>query len=173
MEQQLICIAKVSGVQGLAGEMKVISLSDNPDRLSAMIGKQLTWRRDGEFRLVNVKAVRSGGKMIFLSLAGVSTRESAQTFVGGELVVPESELLPLPPGSFYIYQLVGMNVYDETGRTLGALTEVLQPGSNDVYVVEGPFGKILIPALKTVVKRVDLSLREMHVELPTGLMDEK
>jgi len=171
MEQNLISVATISGVQGLDGELKLFPLSDNPDRFTQMPGKRILWRRDGELRMVTVQALRKAGKHYLLTLHGVNTRSQAESFVGGDLAVPEAELLPLEEGSYYIYQLIGLTVYDETGRKLGQIKEVLQPGSNDVYVVDGLSGDILIPALKSVVKSVDLTLREMRVELPSGLLD--
>ncbi len=89
----------------------------------------------------------------------------------GELLVPESEVLPLPPGSYYTYQLMGMRVIDENGLLLGSVRDVLHLGSNDAYVVGSEKGDILIPALKSVVRTIDVEKKEMHVTLPPGLVD--
>jgi 16S rRNA processing protein RimM len=79
---------------------------------------------------------------------------------------------PLPEGHYYIFQLVGSRVYTTGGEFLGILTEVLTTGANDVYVVKGTGKKeILIPALKDVVRKIDLARREMTVALPPGLLD--
>lgn len=172
MEQQLISVAKISGLQGLDGELKLVPLSDHPERFTEMKGQRLVWRRDGEMRLVTVESIRGAGKLYLLTLAGVNSRNLAEPYVGGDLAVPEKELLPLPEGSFYIYQLIGLAVFDEHGHKLGHIKEILQPGSNDVYVVEGPDGDILVPALKTVVKSIDIVAKSMQVELPLGLLDK-
>lgn len=174
MEKELmISVGKIVGVQGLNGQLKLVPLSDHPGRFAEMTGKRFQWQRDGETRLVVVESVRGSGRPYYLlTLAGVNSRDLAQAFVGGDLAVSESELLPLPEGSFYIYQLVGLSVLDETGRVLGRIKEVLQPGSNDVYVVDGPLGQILIPALKSVVKSIDFCAHEVRVELPAGLLDK-
>lgn len=173
MEKELmISVATIVGVQGLNGQLKLIPLSDHPGRFAEMAGKRFRWQRDGETRLVVVESVRGSGRPYLLTLAGVKSRDLAQAFVGGDLAISESELLPLPEGSFYIYQLVGLSVLDETGRVLGRIKEVLQPGSNDVYVVDGPQGQILIPALKSVVKSIDFAAHEVRVELPAGLIDK-
>lgn len=172
MENKLmISVAKIVGVQGLNGELKLMPLSDHPGRFAEMAGKRFVWQRDGETRLVEVESVRGAGRPYLLALAGVNSRTLAEAYVGGDLAVPESELLPLPEGSFYIFQLLGLSVLDEKGRVLGQIKDVLQPGSNDVYVVDGPNGQILIPALKSVVLNIDFAAREMRVELPPGLTD--
>jgi len=84
--------------------------------------------------------------------------------------VPEDDLPPLPDGRYYIYQLEGLTVWEKE-ICYGKLTEVMQPGSNDVYVVSDGKREILVPALKTVIKSVDLDSNRMEVELPAGLLD--
>ncbi|MBS3950737.1 MAG: 16S rRNA processing protein RimM, partial [Peptococcaceae bacterium] len=129
MENELmISVAKIVGVQGLNGELKLVPLSDHPGRFTEMAGKRFVWQRDGETRLVEVESVRGAGRPYLLILVGVNSRNLAEAFVGGDLAVPESELLPLPEGSFYIFQLVGLSVLDERGHSLGQIKEVLQPG---------------------------------------------
>lgn len=172
LEQQFISVARVAGVQGLNGEIKVQPLSDRPERFTTMAGKDLLWRRGEEFRRVLVQSVRAQGRFYVLSLDGYTTRTAAQDLFPGELVVTECELLPLPEGHYYIYQLIGLSVYDEHGTLLGKVKEVLQPGSNDVYVVSGARGEILLPALKSVIKVIDITRGEIHATLPPGLVDE-
>ncbi|MDP3486334.1 MAG: hypothetical protein Q8S19_00175, partial [Bacillota bacterium] len=97
MEKKLmISVAKIVGVQGLNGELKLVPLSDHPGRFTEMAGKRFVWQRDGETRLVEVESVRGAGRPYLLKLAGVDSRNLAEAFVGGDLAVQESELLPLP-----------------------------------------------------------------------------
>ncbi|MBT9136267.1 MAG: Ribosome maturation factor RimM [Firmicutes bacterium] len=171
MEPRLICIALVTGVHGIKGEVKVKSFSDHPERFARLPGSSLLWRKDGATRPITVVAVKTIGRFFVLTLQGVTLREKAQEFVMGELLVPESEVLPLPPGSYYTYQLMGMRVIDENGLLLGSVRDVLHLGSNDAYVVGSEKGDILIPALKSVVRTIDVEKKEMHVTLPPGLVD--
>jgi len=171
VESKLICIGVITGVHGLRGEVKVKSFSDHPDRFSKLPGTKLLWRKEGETKSVNVEAVRAAGHSFVVALEGVVSPEQAQSFVMGELLVPEALVLPLPPGSYYVYQLIGIKVLDENGDLLGIVREVLHLGSNDVYAVQNEQGELLIPALKSIVHRVDLSNRTMHVTLPAGLVD--
>lgn len=173
LEQQFISVARVAGAQGLSGEIKVQPLSDRPERFVGMAGQSVLWRRGEEFRRLEVQSVRAAGRFYVLTLDGYTTRSAAEELFPGELVVTESELLPLPEGSYYIYQLIGLSVYDEHGMLLGKVKDVLQPGSNDVYVVSGARGEILLPALKSVVRDIDLTRGEMHITLPPGLVDEE
>ena len=109
---------------------------------------------------------------LLLRLAGVADRNAAEKLRGLRLYVDESEVEPLPPGSWYWFQLLGLSVR-EKGRVLGEIAEILPYTANDVYVVRRQNKKdLLIPALKDVVKQVDLDAKVMEVELPAGLEDE-
>ena len=92
--------------------------------------------------------------------------------MGSLLTVPLSERVKLPPDTYYLDQIIGLDVFTTAGECLGRVTEILQTGSNDVYVVR-PTEKgqkdLLLPALKSVVKKVDLQAGRMEVDLPRGL----
>lgn len=168
--ERLISFAAVSGPQGLDGEVKVLSLSDHSRRFLELAGNTVIWRRRADMRVLTVTEVRGDGRYYYLRFAQIVDRASAQELARGELVIPESELIPLPEGHYYLHEIIGLRVHDRVKGDLGRITEVLQPGSNDVYVAEGPLGQVLIPALKSVVLRIDLSGGSMEVELPEGLL---
>ena len=87
-----------------------------------------------------------------------------------ELFITEDALMPLPDGQYYIHQIIGLEVVDESGAVQGTVGDVLQTGSNDVYVVKTSDGKeILLPAIDTVVKRIDVPAGRMVVVLPEYL----
>ena len=96
-----------------------------------------------------------------LRLDGVATREAATALVGRYLELPAREL---PEGSYYWHQLQGLRVVDTSGDELGELVEVFRAGENEVYRVVGGGGELLIPALRSVVKEIDLAARRMVVE---------
>lgn len=101
----------------------------------------------------------------------VGDRNQAETMRGVDLTVPPEELEPLPPGSYYHYQIIGMEVHDEEGVCLGAVTEVLSTGANDVYIVRDGKRETLVPALAGVIVSVDTDPDggNMVVRLPEGL----
>jgi 16S rRNA processing protein RimM len=76
--------------------------------------------------------------------------------------IKESMALPLPEGSFYLHQLIGVRVHTEDNQDLGEITEIIQTPGNDVYVTP----RAMIPALRQVVKRIDLKAKRMVVLLP-------
>ena len=116
-----------------------------------------------------IEAFHSGVKPR-LKLRGVQTREEARDLQGAEIAVPLTEAVPLPDGSFYGAEMIGVRVVTLTGEAIGTLREVIATGSNDVYVVRGPDGEVLVPAIADVVRGFDPGRRELTVELIEGLL---
>jgi 16S rRNA processing protein RimM len=104
-----------------------------------------------------------------LKLEGVDTRDAAEQLRGVDIVIDESELRDLGPDRYYVFEIVGLRVVTEDGREQGIITEVLQGGANDVYVTSTG---LCIPALKTVVVRVDLERQLMTIRPMPGMLIE-
>jgi 16S rRNA processing protein RimM len=104
-----------------------------------------------------------------LKLEGVDQRAEAEKLRGLLIQVPVDEAVPLDQGEYYLYQIVGLEVWTKEGEYLGRVAEVLETGSNDVYVVREGGREILIPALSDVVLEVDLEENRMEVHLMEGL----
>lgn len=106
---------------------------------------------------------------LLLQLAGCDDRDAAEAYRGRPLAVERAELPPLPPGTYYWRQILGLAVVTDQGEALGTITEIIETGANDVYVTRGPAGEVLIPAAPGVVLTVDLAAGRMTVHLPEGL----
>ena len=89
--------------------------------------------------------------------------------VGQLLTVPLAAVPSPPEGEYFHYQLLGLRVLTEEGEELGRITEILETGSNDVYVVSGDAGQVLIPALAEVIRKVQVDEGQMVVRLLDGL----
>ena len=117
-------------------------------------------------RLV-LESARLQRDTVLAKFRGMDTPEVWIPFRHQELYVTEDALMPLPEGQYYIHQIIGIEVFDENGAPQGTVIDVLQTGSNDVYVIKVPVGQeILLPAIDTVVKRIDMAERRMVVTLP-------
>jgi 16S rRNA processing protein RimM len=169
---ELVSVGQVVGAVGLAGEIKVKPLSDHPRRFAEMPGQRLLWCRREEFRRVTVQSVHEQGRYYILALEGCNSRAEAEKLVGGQLAVAQADVLPLPQDTYYCFQIIGLEVFDEHGTRLGVVREVLSLKSNDVYVIAGASGEILLPAIKSAVKEIDLVHKRMTVTLPVGLEEE-
>jgi len=166
---ELVSVGQVVSAVGLLGEIKVKPLSDHPRRFAEMPGQRMLWRRQAEFRRVTVRSAHQQGQYYILVLDGCDSREEAEELVGGQLVVLLADVLPLPTDTYYCFHIVGLEVFDEHGARLGVVREVLSLKSNDVYVIEGTSGEILLPAVRSAVKEIDLVQKRMTVTLPVGL----
>jgi 16S rRNA processing protein RimM len=136
--------------------VRVEPLSDNPERLR--VGALLFL--EGEDAARTVLRHEPGGRSPAVTLEGVDSREGAEALVGRYL---EVEAAPLPAGTYYWHQLVGLHVIDEAGVPLGSVVEVFRAGENEVYRIEGPAGELLVPALREVVRTIDLDAQLMVV----------
>lgn len=106
---------------------------------------------------------------VLLKLDRIATRNAAEALRGARVLVCTRDLPALPPGQYYTYQLIGLRVVRESGEALGELSEVLRTGSNDVYVVKTAAGELLLPAIESVIRTIDLAAGTMTVVVPAGL----
>ena len=136
--------------------MRVEVLTDWPERLA--VGTEV-WI-DGTPNATRIASVESGGKSFVLYLDALKSRGEAEAASGRYI---EAEAQPLPEGTFFWDQLVGLEVADERGTVIGELVEVFRAGGNEVYRIVGPDGERLVPALRSVVLDVDLQARRMTV----------
>ncbi len=160
----LIIAARLVAPHGIQGLISAEGYSDNPERFQP--GAEFLLAKGGS--LILSSCSRHKGRLL-LGFQGVESREAADKLRGLELYIPAAVAPALPPGQYYHFQLIGLKVV-ENGVTLGTITDILDYPANDVYVLSRPEGgQTLIPALKSVVKRVDTAAGFMAVELPPGL----
>lgn len=153
-------MARVLGAKGLAGAFRVEPLTDLPERFA--VGSALFL--EGEEVARRVTSMEPGGRSPVLRLEGIDGRDAAAALAGRYL---EAEARPLPEGSLYWHQIVGLQVTDEEGADLGRVVEVFRAGENEVYRIEGPGGELLLPALRDVVRLIDLEAGRMVVRYET------
>jgi 16S rRNA processing protein RimM len=110
------------------------------------------------------------GQRWLLRLDGIDSREQAEALRGAEIALSLSAVPPLPEGTYYWWQILGMRVVSDEGQELGQVDEILETGANDVYAVRDMTGaELLIPAIESVVLDVDLEVGEIKVHLIPGL----
>lgn len=163
-------VGEIVGAHGVDGTLKVYPTTDFPERLTK---RKDIWvgNRNQASQVVHAQIHRN---VILLQLDGIVNRDQAEALRGQILSVPTKELPRLPDGEYYWYQLVGLEVREwETGRVLGTLSQVLRSGGHhDLFEVDrSPSKPLLIPALKHIVRSVDLGGGLMEVILPDGLED--
>jgi len=166
-----VAIALVTAPQGIRGEVRVKPLTDFPERLGTTA--RVTAQIRGERRSFEVERARPHGRgMYVLKLRGIDDRSSAESLRGAVLEVPRDKAVPLPDDTYYVFDLIGSAVYDLDGNKLGEIADVIGAAANDVYVVKADDGaEILIPAVKHVVRLVDVASRRVVVDPPPGLLE--
>ena len=163
-----VLIGEIIKPHGVQGELKVFPITHEPKRFRKL--KEVTLAKDNlrkSFSILNVKVQEDA---VYLVLEGINNRDSAEQYRGWRVMIDRTEVPPLKEGWYY-FELEGIKVY-EGDSFLGTLSQIIETGCNDVYLVKGPQGEICVPALKTVVKNVDIQARRMEVELPPGLVED-
>ena len=168
----LLSIGKIIGVHGLNGVLKVFSYAESTARYTSGMPLHLKDSHGNGFVLKVIWA-KPHSKTILLSLEGIRNRDQARELVGSELFMEKASLEVLEEGTYYWTDLMGLSVYSLAGDYLGQVNSIVRTGSNDVYVVKRMDGatetEVLIPALASVVREIDLDQRIMRVDLPEGL----
>jgi 16S rRNA processing protein RimM len=166
----LITIGKAVKPFGVKGEMKIKPMTDFPERFKDLRRVYLVSPAGREL-VCEVQSSRDAGGVPYLLFSGYDSPEKAMTLNGWFLKVPEEDAVPLPEGSYYWFELVGMEVVSESGEKLGTITEVFETGSNDIYVMKQGRREIYLPATKEIVKHIDRKAKRMVIHLVDGLMD--
>jgi 16S rRNA processing protein RimM len=163
-----ILVGVIARAHGLGGEVVVDAYSDAPERFQP--GSVLTAAfPTGKTASLVVANMRPFQERLLVQFEGVATRTEAESLRGADLLIARSEVKPLPEGQYYRFELVGLAVKSRAGEPLGEVADVFSTGSNDVYVVRGPRGEILLPAIAGVIVEIDLAQKTMTVAPPAGL----
>jgi len=161
-----VAVARLITNFGREGALRAELLTDFPNRFRQLRTVYL----GEEARPVTLERWRPLGDQVLLKFREINTPEEAALFRGQLVLIPEEEVIPLPAGQYYLYQIIGLDVVTDNGQVLGRVTEVLATGCNDVYVVQGPLGEILVPAIPDVVQTVDLEGRRLVVRPLAGMI---
>jgi 16S rRNA processing protein RimM len=164
-----ITVGQITRVRGVKGELVVVPLTDDPSRFLQL--QTVTVTKEEESRRFPIEGVRQFRAKVLLKLKEVDTPEQAQKLVGGFLEIEREQLVRLPEGRYFVFDIVGLKVVTTQGQVIGKIKEVVSLPGNDLYVVEAKGREYDIPAIKDVVKKIDLAKREMIIELAPGLLD--
>ncbi|MDF2840515.1 MAG: rRNA processing protein RimM [Clostridia bacterium] len=165
---EYLSIGQIVNTQGVRGEIKVYPLTDDASRFNKL--KEVYVESKGEMIKYQIESTKHLKNTVILKLKGVDTMNDAEKLRDLYLKVGRWDAVRLPKDAFFICDIVDSEVYDIHGVLLGKLYDVLETGANDVYVVKTEGKDILIPALKQVVKEINLQTKKIIVDLPEGLV---
>ncbi len=165
-------IGKIVNTHGVRGEVKLIPLTDNPNRFD-----ELEWvfiEKEGKMDKHTIQQVKYTKGSVMIKFTSINSVDEAEQYRDCFVLVDRENAVKLPENSYFICDILGCSVFDEKGVLLGELVDILQTGSNDVYVIRNQSGKeILLPALKSVVSSISLEQQRIDVIIPKGLVDDE
>lgn len=166
--ESLLEVGQIVNTYGIKGFVKVVPLVDNNNQFKSF--KTLYIQNKKCTQELFVDEVKFSKNLVLLKFKGIDTIEQAENLRNYYLQAKRSDI-KLEKGAYFIVDLIGLEVYTEEGELLGILKEVLQPGANDVYVVEDEANKqILLPVIPEVIKNIDIEGKKVIVKLMAGLI---
>jgi len=162
-------IGQIVNTSGLKGEIKVKPFTDDITKFNNFKTIYVSIKK--ELKEFEIEKVRFSKNMVFLKLKGIDTIEEAENYRNLYLKRKRDKDEKLEEDTYYIVDLLGCKVYTDEQKELGSIVDVFSTGSNDVYVVKDELGKqILLPAIKDVIKNVDIKNKLITVHLMEGLI---
>ena len=170
--EDFLLIGKIVGLHGIRGSLRAVSYAETPDIFEADLSFLIVDTR-GETHTHTIDWVKPHKRGLLMSFHDVQDRDTAETLLQAEIYMKKADLPILEEDAYYWFELEGLSVMNTDGKYLGRIESIFSTGSNDVYVVkkedQGTASELLIPALASVVRSVDLDRGSMMVELPEGL----
>jgi 16S rRNA processing protein RimM len=164
-------VGKIVNTHGVRGEVRVIRITDFEERFR--IGERLYLVSDREpVRELIIDGHRKHKQFDLLHFEGLDNINDVEHFKGAHLKINEDQLTELNEGEYYHYEIIDCEMFTTNGDKIGTVIDILSPGANDVWVVKRTKGKdVLIPFIKDVVKKIDVSEKKIIIELMEGLLD--
>lgn len=167
--EQLLQVGVISSTHGIRGEVKVFPTTDDPDRFRKL--KQVILDTGREQKSLEIEGVKFFKQFVILKFKDIDNINDIEKYKGKSLYVTREHAVKLKKDEYFIADLIGMTVKKEDGAILGTVSDVLQTGANDVYVVAlADGGEVLLPAIKDCILSVDMEKREMQVHVLDGLL---
>ena len=162
-------IGQIVNTFGIKGMVKVKPFTDDIRRFDKL--EKIYIKNKNEQKEYEIEEVKYHKDMVLIKFKGIGNLSQANLLRNSYLIIDRENEEPLEEGRYYIVDMIGIEVYTEEGKLLGILDDIFNTGSNDIYVVKDELGKqILLPAIKEVIKQVDIENKKMIVHLMPGLI---
>ena len=169
MKKQYFEIGQIVNTFGIKGMVKVNPFTDDISQFEEM--ETILVDKKGSLLEMQIEEVKYSKNQVLLKLKGIETVNDAEKYRNCYLKLPREKARKLPKNTYFIADLIGLEVYTEEGKLLGKVDDIYNTGASDIYVIKDELGKqILLPAIKDVIKQIDLEQEKIVVHLLDGLV---
>jgi len=165
-----VVIGRIARPFGVRGEVKVVSPNQSSDRLNGL--KSIVVDMKVGYRRFKVDNIFDAGGSLRYKLRGFDSPESVSVLTGSEIIIPATERMEPGDDEYYIDKLVGCSAVSDDDEELGIIVEIWQHSAQDIWVIDGQFGEILVPAVKEFILDVDMKKHTIRVKWMEGLWEE-
>lgn len=169
MSEKMVTIGKITKAQGNKGEVRVISLTDYPERYELL--EKVFLVKVNKILEKKIEALRFHKNFVIIKFADINDINSAEEIKDFEIRIPVSEVLPLKDNEYYIDQLIGFEVITIEGDLLGYISDIIITGGADVFIVDGKEKEYMIPAALDIIIKVDEKEKRMKIRPIPGLLE--
>lgn len=167
--EQYLRVGVITTTHGLRGEVKVFPTTDSKERFLEI--DEVVLRTSREKTVLHIEKVRFFKQLVIVKFKEYNRIEDVENLKQAELYVSRDNAAPLEEGEYYIGDLIGMKVFTDDGEEFGEISDVMETGANDVYVIDTQkYGEVLIPAIKQCILEVDIQSERMTIHLLPGLI---
>ena len=166
----MFVVGKILKPHGVKGSVKVEIITSFPEHFLEL--KTVYIEQENQKQAYSIEDARLSDRFVFLKFSGINDYDQADALRNHYIYIAQKDLMPLNKDEYYIHDLIGLKVFDEQGVFIGTIRDVWTYSANDIYVLNTDDGQEkLIPAIKPVVKSVNLKERTMVIHVMEGMLD--
>jgi 16S rRNA processing protein RimM len=169
-DHNLLLVGKVLRPHGLRGQLKIYAYARS-DATFPGAGSIFLREQTGKLSEFTIVSLRSGKAAFFVELAGLSSLTEAEAYRGADVLVSKDALPRKEEDEYFWYELLGLEVFLESGEYLGSISDIIATGSNDIYVIKRGESEVLIPGTHEIIREIDLETGKMTIHSVEGLLD--
>lgn len=169
MKQEYFEIGQIVNTFGIKGVVKVNSFTDDPLEFEKL--KKILVEKNKKLLEFEIEEAKLHKNQVLLKLKGINDINEAEKYKGCYIKLPREKAKKLPENTYFIADLIGIDVFTDNGELLGKVDDIYNSGSADIYVIKNELGKqILLPGIKEVIKEIDVDNEKIIVHLIDGLI---
>lgn len=167
--EQLLQVGGIANTHGVRGEVKVFPMTDDPKRFCDL--KTVLLDLGHEYRELEIQHVKFFKNLVILKFKGIDNINDIEPYKGKGLWITRDQAVELKEDEYFIADLIGLCVRNESDEEIGTVKDVITTGANDVYVIALSDGtELLLPAIKQCILDVDIKEKKMKVHIMEGLL---